>query len=310
MSKKYVVGHLNPDTDSVLSAITLAWFLNKKHNSDDYIPAVSGDINKETSFLLDYWESTTPVLITPQEADDKEFFLVDHNQLSQSIAKESNICGVVDHHLLGGLKTSAPIFFRCEPVGSSSTLIYKMIKESSLNIDKKIAGLLLSAIISDTLNLNSPTTTEEDATLLRELQQITGVDLNDLAQQMFAKKSDFIGRSSKEIIEGDLKVYEFGDKKIAIGVAETASLDYFDNNEEDIISTLKKLKEESGVDIFLFAAVDIVNQSSHFYITGEQEEKLLESVFSTERVGNKIILKGVSSRKKEIAPPISDYYEK
>ncbi len=309
MSKKFVIGHINPDTDSVVSAIVLAWFLNQQ-KEEYYVPAVSGDINKETSFVLDYWKYDVPTTIKPEETKDHQFFLVDHNQLSQSVASEESICGVVDHHLLGGIKTSGPIYFRVEPVGSTATLVYKIIKEHGMKVDEKIAGLLLSAIVSDTLNLNSPTTTSEDINLLNELQQITKIDLSKLADQMFSRKSDFTGKTAEEIINGDLKIYEFGDKKVAIGVAETASLEYFDANEESLIRATKKIKEKSAVDILLFAAIDIINQNSHFYSPGEEEELLLKNVFSAQKEGNKVIAKGVSSRKKEIAPPLSEYYNK
>ncbi len=306
MSKKYVIGHQNPDTDSVVSAIILSWFLNEQEQ--DYRPAALGEINKETSFVLSFWGFEKPEILSKKEADGAEFFLVDHNDLNQSIASSENVKGVLDHHLIAGLKTSTPIFFRIEPVGSSATLVYKLIKENNLKPSKKHCGLLLSAIISDTLNLNSPTTTTEDIDTLYELKDLTGADTEKLANEMFVAKSDFNDKKVSEVITADLKNYDFGGKKIGIGVAETTSLRYFQDNSAEIIKELKNIKGRENYDALYFAVIDIINQNSYFCLPSEDEEKIIREVFKGKEKENFFFVESVSSRKKEIAPPLSDYY--
>lgn len=307
MKNKFVVGHKNPDTDSVVSAIMLSWLLNEQGN--EYTPGIAGEINKETEFVLSSFNYQKPEIITEERNEDSEFFLVDHNELTQSIAKPENIIGIIDHHLIGGLKTSVPIYFRAEPVGSTSTLVYKLIKENSLVIDEKQAGLLLAGIISDTLNLTSPTTTTEDIDSLYELKEISKIDTEELSKKMFDAKSDFSDKSIEDIITGDMKEYDFNKKKVVIGVAETTSLSYFKENEKELVESLKQIKEKEKYDFLFFAIVDIINKNAYLY-GGEEEQDIAKEVFKGERAGEYTLLKGVSSRKKEIAPPLSDYYNK
>lgn len=305
MKEKIIIGHKNPDTDSVVSAMVFANYLNKK--GVVAIAGVAGSINRETDFILSSFNESAPTVFDGTE--EKDFFLVDHNELSQSVVKKENICGVLDHHALSGIKTDSIIYFRVEPVGSTATLIYKIMKEERVEIEKKDAELLLAGIISDTRNLNSPTTTEDDRVAISELSGITGVDVNSFAEKMFEAKSDFSGKSVSEIICEDMKEYEFGGKKIAIGVSETTSLSYFEKNEEIIVSGLKEVKKEKEVDYLFFGAVDIVNNNTRFYFTGEEEKEVIKKIFTGEEEKNYSLLRGVTSRKKEIAPVISNYFE-
>ncbi len=307
MKKKFVVGHKSPDTDSVVSAIMLSWLLNEQ--GDSYTPSIAGEVNKETELVLSLFDYEKPEVVNEEGNEDSEFFLVDHNDLKQSIAKPENIIGILDHHLIAGLKTSLPIYFRVEPVGSTSTLVYKLIKENNLAINGKQAGLLLAGIISDTLNLTSPTTTTEDIDYLYELKELSKVDTEELAQKMFEAKSDFTGKNMKEIITGDIKEYDFNNKKVVIGVAETTSLTYFKEKEKEIIKSIKEIKEKGDFDYFFFAVVDIINQNAYLY-GGDDEQKIAKEVLKGKEVGSSIFLENISSRKKELAPPLSDYFNK
>ncbi len=308
MSKTIIIGHKNPDTDTVISSIVLSSFLNKR--DQDTVARIPGEINRETLFILEELGEEFPSIITEEEVDNNDVFLVDHNDLSQSVAKKENVIGVLDHHLLSGTKTDKPIFFRVEPVGSTSTLVYKLMKESGVAIEEKEAALLLTGVISDTLNLNSPTTTSEDIDAYYELKDISKKDPNVLAVKMFEAKSDFSGKSVKEIISGDLKAYDFGGKKIGIGVAETTAVSFFLENENNILEEIKKMKDEEGFHSLFFGAVDIVKQNTYFYPAGEEEKEVVKNLFQGEDKGAYFFLKGIASRKKEIAPPLSDYYEK
>jgi manganese-dependent inorganic pyrophosphatase len=305
MKKVIVIGHKNPDTDSAVSAVILSKI--KKEEGVLFVPAVAGEFNRETEFVFSLFNIEKPLKVEEKSGDEK-FFLVDHNDLSQSVAKREDVVGVLDHHQLSGMKSDSVLYFRAEPVGSTCTLLYEMIKDKGIEINKDEKGLLASGIISDTLNLNSSTTTEKDVKYLKELSEKADINRDELAEKMFSAKSDFTGRSTEEIICGDMKEYDFNGKKVGIGVSEVTALDYFLKNDDTISETVKKIKQEKNLDAFFFGAVDIIKQNTHFYFAGEEEKDLISKLFSGEEKGNYFFLEGVSSRKKEIAPVISEYY--
>jgi manganese-dependent inorganic pyrophosphatase len=300
-----IIGHKNPDTDSVVSAKVLAKFFG-----GDTVSRIAGEVNRETDFVFSHLGERLPESITDEEIRKEQIFLVDHNEILQSVAEKENICGVLDHHMLSGIKTDKPIFFRIEAVGSTSTIVYKMMKEKGEDVNKKDAGLLLSGIISDTLNLNSPTTTTEDIDSYYKLSEISEIDPNIFAEKMFEAKSDLSGKSVEEVILGDLKEYDFGGKKIVIGVAETTALSYFEKNEREISNTLKEIKNKRKYDAFFFGAVDIIKKKTLFFPASLDENQVIEEVFKGEKNENFFVLENITSRKLEIAPPLSDYYEK
>lgn len=308
MNEIIVIGHINPDTDSVISAKIFSLFMEQ--NSKKSIPRIAGDVNKETKFIFSYFKEEIPKKVTEKEINERKFFLVDHNDIEQSVAMKESICGVLDHHHLSGFKTEKPLYFRIEPIGSTSSLVYKIIKEENKKINTKEAGLLLSGIISDTLNLSSPTTTKEDIDFYHELSEISKIDPNTLAEKMFEAKSDFSGKSIMDIIYSDLKTYDFGGNKIGIGVSETTSPSYFKNNTQELINTLKEVKNNEKYKAFFFGVVDIINKNTFLFPAGEEEANVISKVFQGEKRKDCFFLKGISSRKKEISPPLSKYYEK
>lgn len=302
-----VVGHKNPDSDSIISALMLSRYLNKK--GTEATPFVAGKASRETEYIFSFFNEKMPETIKEDQIGDEKFFLVDHNDLLQSVAKPENVYGILDHHLLSGLKTDLPIFFRVEPIGSTASLVYKMMKESNMEPDKKEAGMLLAGIISDTLDLRSPTCTEEDKSFYQELSSIADIDARELAQNMFEAKSDFSGISMEDIVCLDLKLYDFEDKKIGIGVAETCSLSHFRDNKEEIIKAMQEVKKEKGLEALFFGVVDMVEQNTYFYPADKSEENIISEVFKVDKNGEDFFfLEGVSSRKKEIAPPIQRYF--
>ncbi|MFA7365278.1 MAG: manganese-dependent inorganic pyrophosphatase [Patescibacteria group bacterium] len=302
-----VVGHKNPDSDSAVSALMMSRYLNKK--GIESVAKIAGEANRETEYIFSFFEEKLPEMINENEVGDRNIFLVDHNDLLQSVAKPENVYGVLDHHLLSGIKTDLPIFFRIEPIGSTSSLVYKMMKESGMVPDKKEAGLLLAGVISDTLDLKSPTCTDEDRSFYQELSLMSGINTEELSKNMFEAKSDFSGKSMNDVICSDLKLYDFDNKIIGIGVAETCSLAYFKENEGDIIKTMKEIKKDKGLTALFFGVVDMIEQSTYFYPTDKDEEEIISKVFEVEKEGKEFFfLEGVSSRKKEIAPPIQRYF--
>ncbi len=300
----YVIGHKNPDTDSVVSAIVLSDYLKSKKVKA--VACVGGNLNKESKFVLSLAKERYPRKIS--SASKKTFFLVDHGNLEESIEgmKADSICGVLDHHKMSGISTDMPIFYRCEPVGSTSTLIYKLFEESNIKLNKKQATLLLCAIISDTLKFNSSTTTKEDETIARKLSKLSGLKISELAEKMFKEKSDLSGMKPKEIILNDYKEYVFLKGKIGVGNHETTDISATEEIKEKLLNEMSKIKKEKKVDYLFFTVIDIINKDCYFYLESLKEKELIKKLFKGSTLEEKIIkVRGIVSRKKEIVPPLS-----
>jgi len=297
-----VIGHKNPDTDAVVSAIVWSNILNKK--GEKAIPAIAGELNKETQYVLKEAQVETPQKKEKMRGED--VFLVDHHGKSQMIEGAINVIGVLDHHHLSGMTTDSPIYFRNEPVGSTSTLIFKVAKENNIELSKKEAFLLLCGIVSDTLKFNSPTSTKEDEEVAESLAEISEVDIEDLSESLFKEKSDLSGMSIKEIIINDYKNFDFSSKKVGIGVCETTEISFFEGKEGEIVKEMEEIKKEKELDYILFAVIDILGSNSLLYTPPGKEEDLIKRAFHLTISKNPVFLKGVTSRKKQIVPPVSE----
>jgi len=302
--KYFVVGHQSPDTDSVISAIAFGLYLKKAGVVAE--PIIVGQPNRETEFILKKLGWDKPRLLKKAPANAK-FYLVDHGGLNQAIPglKEDNIVGVVDHHQMVGLNTLEPIFYRCEVVGCTSTIIAKMFKEKGWKLDKKLASLLAAGVISDTLNLTSKTTTEEDRKILKELVRIAGINIKEFSRKMFEAKSDVSGMNLKKILLNDFKEYEHKGKKLGVGVFETVDAAPFNEKSRKVFPLLRKIKKEKGLVLLFFATVDIMKKEAFLYLIDVEEAKIAQKAFglSSERsVGDIVTLKGITSRKKQIVP--------
>jgi manganese-dependent inorganic pyrophosphatase len=310
MKEIIVIGHKNPDTDTIISSIILAELINKiqKPVEGQAIAKSSGEINGETKFILNRFSQEIPSAIDSLASQD--VFLVDHGEFEQSVQgiENANLIGVIDHHKMGGIKTSLPIFYKAEPKGSTSTIIAEMFFENGLIPDKRQAGLLLSAIISDTLGLVSPTTTQNDKYMAEKLTEISEEDIKKLTDQMFEARSDISGISGKELINKDCKIYEAGGKKIGLAVFETAVPKKVEEIQEEIFTALNSIKQDQSLDLIFFSLIDILKQESKMFLL-EEERSIAESAFNAKANDNFLILPGVVSRKKQIAPSIINYLE-
>ncbi|MBU0546738.1 MAG: manganese-dependent inorganic pyrophosphatase [Patescibacteria group bacterium] len=310
MKEVIIIGHKNPDTDTIVSSILLAELINQtqKPIKGKAIAKASGDLNKEIQFVLNYFSQNIPQKIDSLSSQD--VFLVDHGEFEQSIQgiEQANLVGVIDHHKMGGIVTSSPIFYRSEPKGSTATIIAEMFFENQIVLNKKQAGLLLAAIISDTLSLVSPTTTQEDKDMAKKLIDISGEDMDKLAEQIFEAKSDISGISGKELISRDCKNYEAGEKKFGVSVLETVLPQKAEDIQDEIFTALELVKKEDNLDFIFFALVDILKQESKIFLL-EQEKVVAESAFNTKAVGRFLILPGVVSRKKQLVPSIINFLE-
>ncbi len=308
MKKIIVIGHENSDTDSVCAAISMAELL--KEEGKAALAMRKGNLNKESEYALKFAEAEEKIeeLKEAVEFKDREFFFVDFNERAQSpvSAEEVKLVGLIDHHKLGSdFRTEEPIYFRIEPLGSSSTLVAKLYFEKGIEIQDWVAKLLLAGMISDTLNLTSPTTTDEDRLWVKRLSEITGTIPSELADKLFEAKSDLSAFTPQEIVKLDYKNFDFGGKKVGIGVVETVKPEKVKELEKELKEAMIKVKKEENVDLVYLGIVDIINNKTEMLLVGEEEKSLLMKVFSDIVIeGENLVLRGVVSRKKQIAPTI------
>lgn len=301
MSKTISLGHMNPDLDSVLSAILISRF-GKKVYGFDIVPAIAGDINNETKYILNFLKIAKPAII--EKITDENVIMVDTTELGQILPglTDVNLVAIIDHHNLGGLKSGKPILARIEPVGCTATVIYKLLKEKNIKIDKVSAVLIIACIISDTLNLTSPTTALDDKKAFKELNKITKLDIKKFVKAQFAAKSSLEGISIGDIISKDYKNFDMGASKVGIGVWETTDTGSVSSKKNELLAAMTAKKQAEKLNYVFFLIVDILKGNSVMYIVSEAEKNLAEKVFGAKVENNEMFLKGVVSRKKQVAP--------
>jgi len=300
-NKTISIGHKNPDTDSALAAILVSRFSSKIFGVEAEAVA-AGNINNETKYILEKLKVKKPRIL--KEIKNEKVILVDTTEPKQIIGglTEDNLLAIIDHHNLGGLKSSKPIYSRVEPVGCAATIIYKILREKNIKIDKASAILIITCILSDTLNFNSPTATTDDKKILSELNKIAKLDIKKFVSELFSAKSSLKGISVDDIISKDYKQFDMGKFKVGIGVWETINPETVNEQKNKIMPALIEKKNLEKMDYMFFAVVDIVKNNSYLYIIGDEENVLAEKAFDNSAKNNLMFLKGVVSRKKQIAP--------
>ncbi|NTV40664.1 MAG: manganese-dependent inorganic pyrophosphatase [Candidatus Moranbacteria bacterium] len=305
MDKIVIIGHKNPDSDSIISAIVGVEFFFKSFGKEA-VAYRAGELNNETKYILEKLSVEAPKLIESL-SEDVSVALVDHNevgQISEKIVTES-IDYIFDHHKLS-VKTEKPIFFISQPIGSTCSLLAKMFFERGLEISEINSKLLLVGILSDTLNLTSPTTTEEDRELVLKLNETAKIEVETFVTEMFAAKSNLEGISVGEIINMDYKVFEMGELNVGIAAWETTSPQSVNEKKVAILKELAEKKEVEKIDRLFFMVVDIIRQNCQLYLLGKDEKSLAEKVFGGEIQEEIMILPGVVSRKKQIVPQLTE----
>ncbi len=308
--KIYVVGHKSPDTDSVTSAITYANLKNAL-GMKEAVPAAAGDINNETKFLLDYFKVPYPEKLT--DATDKKVILVDHNEMAQAVDKLSmeNIVEVVDHHKIGGLATGKPIFFLNEPVGATGGIIANLYEQNNVNISKEMAGLMMSAILSDTVLFKSPTCTPRDKASVEKLAKIAGVDPMKFGMELLKAKSDISAKSAKDILTGDFKKFDFSGTKAGVGQIEVMDLKDLEPKRKAILDEMNKMKDAEKLNMVVLMLTDVMKESSDILFVGDAAAAAgFEKAFGGKIANNSIYKEKVLSRKKQVIPPLEGAFKK
>lgn len=304
-----VFGHKNPDTDAIISAIVFQdWLAQQNISAQAYR---LGEINQETKFLLNFAQINEPELLTILPKDSN-IALLDHNERVQSIENLSDyrICYVIDHHKLGDLTTKEPTYIRIQPVGSTSTLLYLMYQEQNLTISPTLAKLMVGAILSDTLNLTSPTTTPTEHQILPNLLQLANIDnQQDFAEQLFNAKSDINHLTDMELITADYKQFQFSNKNWGIAVIETVNPQPVFNRLDSLQSTINQVKMNDNLDYLLVIVVDIFQQQSWAIATNNEQDAMIETAFTTKQAEKLLPLGNLVSRKKQFVPTLETYYQ-
>lgn len=304
MVNTLIFGHKNPDTDTIASALVMQ-DLQKELGND--VEAVRlGEVSDETQFALDYFKVEAPSLLETS-VKDREVILVDHNEFQQSAddIADATVTMVVDHHRISNFETAAPLYYRAEPVGCTTTILKKMYEEQNIEIKPEIAGLMISAIISDTLLFKSPTCTEEDIKASEALAKIANVDLNEYGLEMLKAGASVKGKSPEFLLNMDAKSFNMDDKVVRVAQVNTVDVNEVLEIKEDVENEINKIIANEQYDLFVFIITDILNSDSTVIALGK-EQQAVEKAFSTKLENNQALLAGVVSRKKQVVPPIDD----
>ncbi|WP_026566998.1 manganese-dependent inorganic pyrophosphatase [Bacillus sp. UNC41MFS5] len=309
MEKVLIFGHKNPDTDTICSAIAYADL--KKQLGMDVEPVRLGQINGETQFALNQFNAEVPRLVEAVASEVNSVILVDHNERQQSAndIADVRVLEVIDHHRIANFETSDPLYYRCEPVGCTATILNKMYKENNKEISKPIAGLMLSAIISDSLLFKSPTCTPEDVAAARELAEIAGVDADTYGLEMLKAGADVRDKSIAELLSLDAKGFEMGASKVEIAQVNVVDTDDVLARQDELEAAISTIIEEKNLDLFLFVVTDILTNDSVGLALGSKTTAV-EKAYNVSLVNNTATLKGVVSRKKQIVPVLTDIFTK
>ena len=277
MDKVLVLGHKNPDTDSICSSIIMEKLA--KHLGIDAEAVRLGKLNKETEYVFNYLGKEPQREIEKVE-DGQKIILVDHNEAMQSVDNRENaeVVAVVDHHRIADFATVGPLYYIAKPYGCTATVLFELYKQHGLEVDKETAVLMLSAIISDTLLLKSPTCTKKDVEAYEELEKLSGLNAAEYGLNMLKAGTDISTLSAEEVINLDAKEFAEKGKKITVAQVNTADINDVFTRKEELTFAMEKAISEKELDLFIFVITDIINTNSKIIAIGKDKE-LVEKAF-------------------------------
>ena len=293
----------------------IEYFMRKdnltKFTKDDFIEDIKGIMasKRHRDFpILDKCDKLVGMISRRNllKAKKKKIIMVDHNELGQAVEglDDAEIMEIIDHHRIGNIETMNPVYFRNQPVGCTSTIIWQIYKENGVEIEPSIAGLLCSAILSDTLLYRSPTCTPLDKIAAEELAKIAGINTEEYAKEMFSAGSNLHDKSAEEIFYQDFKKFAAGEATFGVGQITSLSEDELENIKQKLIPYMEKAAGLHGVQMIFFMLTNILDESTELLYKGENAKELLSEAFHVEQPGESLYLKDFVSRKKQLIPAI------
>ncbi|WFE73658.1 manganese-dependent inorganic pyrophosphatase [Roseinatronobacter sp. S2] len=301
-----VFGHFSPDTDSTGSPLIWAWYLSQVQDTPAQA-ALLGQPNSEAKFVLEHWGIPQPDILTELPAG-APVVIVDTNNPAELPAtiNDADIRAIIDHHkLVGGLETKGPIDITMRPLACTATIMYELIGKHMAQAPRAIKGVMLSCILSDTLEFRSPTTTQTDRAIAHALADDLGVDMAELASAMFAAKSDVSSFSDAELLRMDSKNFDVDGKKFRVSVLETTAPAQVLARKDSLMASMESVAREDGADQVLLFIVDILNEEATLLLPNDLTRALAKKSFGVDATGDSVVLPGVMSRKKQIIPVLA-----
>ncbi|MFC4736135.1 manganese-dependent inorganic pyrophosphatase [Bacillus daqingensis] len=303
--KKLIFGHKNPDTDTIASALIYADL--KKQLGEEVEAVRLGEVGAETQYALDHFGIEAPRHVERVSDEVDTVILVDHNEFQQSAddIRDVQVAEVIDHHRIANFETEGPLYYRAEPVGCTATILKKMYAEHNKDISKEVAGLMVSAIISDSLLFKSPTCTEEDKRAAEELALTAQVDLKEYGLDMLKAGADMSSKSVDQLLTMDAKEFTMGAHTVKVAQVNVVDAADVLNRKEDVLQAMEQEVSSNSYGLFALAVTDILSNDS-VLLTAGGEEKAVEQAFSVTLNDHEAVLEGVVSRKKQIVPPLTN----
>lgn len=307
MSTILIFGHKNPDTDTITSAISMSYLQNQLGLKTEAVAL--GAPNEETQFALNYFKVAAPRIIERASDETKQVMLVDHNEAQQSVddIKDVEVLAVVDHHRIANFETANPLYYRAEPVGCTATILYKMYQENDIAIPKEIAGLMLSAIVSDTLLFKSPTCTHQDEKVAKLLAEIADVNLEEYGLEMLKAGTNLATKTDEEILDLDAKSFTMNGKIVRIGQVNTVDVAEVLARQASLEALMTEKNAKDGFDLFILVITNILDSDSVVLAIGE-EIAAVEKAFNVTLENHTALLPGVVSRKKQVVPQLTEAF--
>ena len=308
MTNILIFGHKNPDTDTICSSIV---YNNLKRIQGMDSEAVRlGEINDETKYALEYFNVSLPRLVEEVE-EGQNVILVDHNEFQQSAngIEKAVIREVIDHHRIANFETAAPLYYRAEPLGCTATILKKIYEEQNVNIDKQMAGLMLSAIISDSLLFKSPTCTLQDKVAAEELAKIADVNLEEYGLAMLKAGASTTDKTAETLISLDAKEFVLGSDKLVVAQINTVDANEVADRKEELEAAINEELSSKGLAAYVFVITNILTSDSEVLVLGEKQDKVA-TAFGKTLENDFMTLEGVVSRKKQVVPQITEEFSK
>lgn len=307
MSQIYVVGHKNPDNDSIMAAYTFANLKDMIDPDNEYIPCRLGPLPAEAEMIFSEYGIENPPRLIESVGEGDKVYLVDHNELGQAVPgiENAEVVGVVDHHRIADLSTPGPIEFLNLPVGSTTSIITMLYEMNDIDIQPDIAACLVAALLTDTVIMKSPTCTPVDVDRIYALCKILDVDPVEFGMKIFKSRGGDDDVTVEEICTRDSKEFNFGGRKVWVAQYETVDLEGMRSRIPEISAHVSKIQQDGGYDAALMLVTDIIKEGSEFI--GAGDVAFIEGAFDISFAEGSVWMPGVLSRKKQVAAVLVDY---